>query len=373
MKKHGFTLVELLVVIAIIGILIALLLPAVQAAREAARSMQCTNNLKQIGIGLHNYHDANLVFPPGGTGVADSVYNSTMYNYMCNFHLCLFPFTEQQQAWDLYMQKAVNQVTGYPGVWKDVYYVLKIDLLNVPYMHCPSDGYGLDRDYRGYNGQMNSYCGSFGDAITNTYCSNISNEGALMKNVRGFFGSTFGTDRATSTSYYVCRGTEDLVDGTSNTVAISEMCVARGIAEKRVKGGGVIGWTTSHTPYRCNAQRDASNPEFLSTVTYTISGYYGRGYLWGQTRAAVTFFQTILPPNSPTCVSNTAWSNYALASAASYHSGGANCVLADGSVRFISETIDCGDLNKTEVEIGESPYGIWGAMGSINGGENKSL
>ena len=94
MKKTGFTLVELLVVIAIIGILIALLLPAVQAAREAARRMQCTNNLKQIGLGLHNYHDTNSAFPPalGGT---DNIINTAgnWYNWhILSFQVALLPF-----------------------------------------------------------------------------------------------------------------------------------------------------------------------------------------------------------------------------------------------------------------------------------------
>ena len=100
--RQGFTLVELLVVIAIIGILIALLLPAVQAAREAARRMQCTNNLKQIGIGLHNYHTANKAFPAG------MIIMDRSYPWGWSWSAAILPYLEQAQ-----LEKQIDYTRGY--------------------------------------------------------------------------------------------------------------------------------------------------------------------------------------------------------------------------------------------------------------------
>ena len=94
---HGFTLVELLVVIAIIGILIALLLPAVQAARESARQIQCANNLKQIGLALANYENTNMAFPPGGD---PSPFNGTYRMYGCSWMVWMLPYIEQENIYE---------------------------------------------------------------------------------------------------------------------------------------------------------------------------------------------------------------------------------------------------------------------------------
>ncbi|MDR0870294.1 MAG: DUF1559 domain-containing protein, partial [Planctomycetaceae bacterium] len=114
--KRGFTLVELLVVIAIIGVLIALLLPAVQAAREAARRMQCQNHFKQLGIALHNYHDTNKAFPAGMSHYFGFNQNVNTTGCPCNGPIVfLLPFMEQNATFDLFTEAAKN--SGKNVIW----------------------------------------------------------------------------------------------------------------------------------------------------------------------------------------------------------------------------------------------------------------
>lgn len=238
----------------------------------------------------------------------------------------------------------------------------------IPYLFCPSDGNaplpsfftsGAKNNY-----MRNSYCGSMGDAWSNT--------DVVKRNNRGFFPGGKGISKSShADKLFFINGIEDVLDGTSNTIAVSELVTSADSDDRRIKSSYIYG-ISDYNPSTCNNQRlDAT---FLSLVTFTSSpGVNTRGYLWTAGYSHTSYFNTILPPNSPTCV-NSGKGSPALASAASNHSGGVNAVLADGSIRFISETIHCGTLDRTgEVETGQSPYGVWGALGSINGGETTSL
>lgn len=140
-RQNGFTLVELLVVIAIIGILIALLLPAVQAAREAARRTQCANHLKQIGIAFHNYNERFNRFPPGAFQGHDRN-GSWWYGTGGSWHVSILPFMEQSAIYD---QVNLAKPPSYPGfnphVSETMINDVKLRGINVPYGTCPSDEY----------------------------------------------------------------------------------------------------------------------------------------------------------------------------------------------------------------------------------------
>ncbi len=363
-KKYlGFTLVELLVVIAIIGILIGLLLPAVQAAREAARRMQCSNNLKQFGLGLQNYHDVHSYFPPQRSGDV----NSSINYGSVSFHILLLPFMEQQARYDEYLANRASN--GHRASYKANLACLKG---NVPYEACPSDSTARQPSHyvgEGGEGMMrSSYCGSNGDTLY-----------ALqqVRNTRGFFGGGqhyFPESDIDKGPNY--RDVSAITDGTSNTIAISEMVCGSEPKTNQIKGNiadNVVSGDKGVTGALCsNIRADARTFDSSKTSTTT----HTRGMNWASGSTALTMFTTIAPQNSPSCRANPSYDERGIFSVTSNHSGGVNAVFVDGSVRFISETIDCGDqtcATDPSDSIGESPFGVWGAIGSISGGEASSL
>jgi prepilin-type N-terminal cleavage/methylation domain-containing protein/prepilin-type processing-associated H-X9-DG protein len=326
-KHRGFTLIELLVVIAIIGVLIALLLPAVQAAREAARRSQCINNLKQIGLGLHNYHSVNNSFPmPNGIS---TVFDNGGSNWHGPSSLVYLLSSMEQQA----MYNAFNFIGGavigaaanYTKVNSTVF------LSSVATFLCPSDTGSLTFKY-GTN-----YDCSVGPQFR--YDSPITNKGGS--------GTGMFADRA-------AYGLNACLDGTSNTVAFGEALIGDNSAAIRSgaeyyncqawpsgTGSGLGSGAdqampnpaavTNLTSYiqTCNTAAKAKQGEANDRNSYWAAGRMGQGPMMSM----------LLPPNSPNAAcSYTAASG--MNSMRSRHPGGANALFADGSVKFLKNSIN---------------------------------
>jgi prepilin-type N-terminal cleavage/methylation domain-containing protein len=314
-RSYGFTLVELLVVIAIIGILVGLLLPAVQAAREAARRMQCSNNLKQYGLALHNYHDTFKSFPIGGIGGW-----SADHYYKLSWQARVIPFMEQTTIFDAIDFSKKNAA--------DILMPNGKPLLAVgpPYARCPSDVSpelfphavnpnapltgAADRFNGSYTGCLGAQSTPSADGNCNPWqqfveplpAGNSTHGDCLTKQnlsgmiCRGLWGSA------------VCTQMSDCIDGTSNTLFVGE----------------VLADCQSHREWGF-WDYDGINNAHASTVcpinNFTTCDRASPGQI-----------------THPNCRPNTNW-NFAWGFK-SYHPGGTQFALVDGSVNFFSETID---------------------------------
>jgi prepilin-type N-terminal cleavage/methylation domain-containing protein/prepilin-type processing-associated H-X9-DG protein len=359
-ERKAFTLVELLVVIAIIGILIALLLPAVQAAREAARRSQCTNNLKQLALACHNYHDTYKVLPPRQTGTGAFWGGDTANTNTARLSgwVMLLPFFEQQALYDQINSPLTIGTVAYPA-WGTpptsdsppyTPWTVQVNALL-----CPSDGNILGKTAA--NAGRNNYRFSVGDSINRSWSRNGP--------PRGLFGHHFYSGSAISFA--------SITDGSSNTIMLSErlfgqetIMIRQGFAQQPAL---VTVENTPMAPAPCLAAINPANPR-----QYTGTVYNWSGRQWANGMPVRNAFNTVFPPNAPSCVSGTSaeTSNVVIAPT-SNHPGGVNVAMGDGSVTFISETIHSGDPTLIEVTMGASPYGVWGALGSKAGGEAVSL
>jgi prepilin-type N-terminal cleavage/methylation domain-containing protein len=368
-REAGFTLVELLVVIAIIGVLVALLLPAVQSAREAARRTQCSNNLKQFGLALMNYHDTFRVFPPRRGGTSSCSGASDLARIQCNYDrlsafVALLPYYEQKATADFIAGggKTANGTViqpGGPAAWygsgSGIYepWATQIKMLL-----CPSD-----RVLPGGANAHNSYAFSIGDTLG----GNTSVNGTTVQfnhptqPVRGIFG---GSGR--------CIGLQFITDGSSNTIAMSER-TTNGWFNGRAAAGEDMRTATVY-----NFPSVISNPGSCLGTTIKATYQSGNikskfGSIWTDGQAEVVGFNTVIGPNGPSCNNDSnagsADATGGAITAGSNHPSGVSALLADGSVRFINQNINTGNLASPQVVSGNSPYGVWGALGSIAGKE----
>ena len=353
-RRRGFTLIELLVVIAIIAILIALLLPAVQQAREAARRTQCKNNLKQLGLALHNYHDAFLVFPARTGGTTGPGTTQRSNKLRLGAMVQLLPYFDQGPLWNQ-ISGGFTDGTGF--TWQPMgpvpYWgsqaanqpIYPPWQMQIPVLLCPSaPPHEQNSSTLRPGSQINnwgrlSYFFNLGDA-----CDDVGS-----RNPRGVFG------------HLASQRMRDLTDGTSNTILMAE----RRWSHARFD----IGWTTVLTVFRpaeCRASFNTATKRYTST---TGASYGGQRWMDGASHTVGV--NMILPPNSPSCtVSGDTAGGFMTAGSA--HVGGCHILLGDGAVRFVSENIDAGNQSadaRTANLPGPSPFGVWGALGTKGAGE----
>ena len=364
-KRVGFTLVELLVVIAIIGILVGLLLPAVQAAREAARRMQCSNNLKQISLATLNYESTYKRLPSRQAGSGTIM--EAAHRLRVSVFTSLCPFYEQQALYNTILSNP-NSVPWDNRAWWNT---------QLPGLLCPSDAYNSTTDARGSsapNGRC-SYAVNGGDNYLSSVVGptertnrSLAWQTQPMRN-RGVFGR----------HDYPKIG--DISDGTSNTLLAAE----RSIPVSRTDRGMVIvdaagSNLNSYVPLSCRAYwLGTQYASSASPFTQDTSP----GYRWGDGAAFFAAFTTILPPNTAVCLlGDPNWQSggghYApgIWTPTSHHTGGVSVSLCDGSVRFISDSIDTGNQSVVAPSMtagGLSPYGVWGALGTKASGEVSQI
>ncbi len=368
-RFRGFTLVELLVVIAIIGILVGLLLPAVQAAREAARRMQCSNNLKQMSLAALNYESSNKKLPPMqcGTGALNpNTFQGAGQRFAMSGHYALLPFIEQQPLYNMF--ETVNW-----NPWENGNAARKLaNESRVSYLNCPSAAGEAEPTNGGRTRGLSSYAFCAGD----NYAAGQTFNGQTQERDTVTMAQTKAQIRNRGAYGRSWPSIGEITDGTSNTIGMSEF--NRPSAVNHI--GMVIllaGDPTNMPPLGCKAQWSGTQyitPNLIYTSD-TARGY--RAWAGNPFFAGVT---TILPPNSPSCmvwpsVSNPHWMG-GIYSAGSNHTGGAQVGMIDGSVHFISSSIDSGNNAlpaPTATGGGISPFGAWGALGTARAGEVASL
>ncbi|TWU04483.1 DUF1559 domain-containing protein [Stieleria varia] len=408
-SRAGFTLVELLVVIAIIGILVGLLLPAVQAAREAARRMSCSNNFKQIGLAIQNYHSTYKQVPihgsgtdgPGGTAPVGS--NAPTEDWWTNYGhanawrlsalVGMTPFMEQQALWEEISNPSTFDATNpntpftVPNVWPAMgptpdHIRYRPWGTEIPTFRCPSDpGFGLPSLGR------TNYAVCLGDSMW------WSVRGPVNAAIRTGTGSPSWKYNRQNTgwnqqSQAADRGLfvphaeakfRDVLDGLSNTIAMGEIATYLGDRDNRTistqNSSQNPPASVRDNPKWCEVQGqiDPLRPRFWAQTGVTLDGAAaGRGSRWADFRPHASGMHTVAPPNHHVCGGNNAGQT-GMYTASSRHQGGAHILMTDGAVVFISDSIESGNSRAGMVWLSgvgaaspgsQSPYGLWGSLGT---------
>jgi prepilin-type N-terminal cleavage/methylation domain-containing protein/prepilin-type processing-associated H-X9-DG protein len=340
-KRPAFTLIELLVVIAIIGVLVGLLLPAVQKVREAANRMSCSNNLHQIGLALHGYHDAFQSFPYGkGPDYRATLPNVPVYPRW-SVHTLILPFMEQD---NLYRSINFNFPPETPGMAGPVINFMPAyqnpnrensvacRMVVKPYL-CPSDGAPMPGDWPG----QNNYYGNLGTQFLCDLRESLQSSIAPDQQANGVF-------------YYLSKiRIADITDGTSNTALFSEKLRGNGQPNPRTDLLTIPNQTTLTATYTTCLGINASTATPLTSK---------QGASWVMGEMCCTTYNHVSTPNTTSCAGIGFPGNMANMAMqvppSSNHPGGVNLLMGDGSVRFMQNSVD---------------LITWRSLGTRNGGE----
>jgi prepilin-type N-terminal cleavage/methylation domain-containing protein/prepilin-type processing-associated H-X9-DG protein len=359
-RSSGFTIVELLVVIAIIGTLVGLLLPAVQAARESARLSACANKMKQMGLAVLNYESAKKQFPSGRIGSLNPGYSSPGGG--TSAHYQILPYMEEQ---DTFNSSNLNKMIA--GFICPSTITPKATEPRTCYLFSAGDAAMTDNQGFSPRGFVVPASAQF-----------VYYDGPSGQSATSYAGSTWK-----GTPYF--RQIKHIVDGLSNSLMLAERAYGKSGPSTDLRTGYAIGtanWNTATTTYdNCSG--------------YVVGGSYDSaitrgdniGDTWHSYLPGNSCFNTIFPPNGPSCGGSLAGYWGCGPTATSFHAGnGVNAVFCDGAVRFISGSINAtynsaspyrGSRFETSVGTAmgsaASPYGVWGALGSICGGESVRL
>ncbi|MCL2120610.1 MAG: DUF1559 domain-containing protein [Planctomycetaceae bacterium] len=379
--RHAFTLIELLVVVIIVSVLVVLLVVLIQRSREGARRMQCENNLRQLAIAVHNFHDVQKQLPKANFQpqfCREQFLNSETGGYgnreLYGFLPVLMPYLESNPYYEI-LTMQLNREGEAPAPWDQAW----TGELGTPTIGkfadsppisqarlasmflCPSDP--MRRNLQAGDFGRTNYLGCRGDIWVHWQ----------SPSTRGIFIS--GPNPPI--------GFNHVFSGTSNVILFAECVIGNnhGGHDVPVRGGMAYGmpFGADAVPMRC-LERAGKDGKLSGGQNHDVlTDMRGAGLCWLSGRQANGQFFTILPPNSPSCSSETDWPDWALNSASSYHAGGCNSVLADGSSQYISNAVTCGDLSQTALDnldarslyetaesvLGHSisPWGVWGAVG----------
>jgi len=373
-RQRGFTLIELLVVIAIIAVLISLLLPAVQSAREAARRAQCVNNLKQIGLAIHNYHSSNDAVPPAGSSqfgfgpTGDTDQGHVQNAWSCKFRI--LPYMEQQATYNaanLSLDPEWSWGGGTPGSdWERANVTAKATRINS--FLCPSD---LKKGNRGDRSSVVDAINVPNVSQTANYCENIGGNRWFYNGQPNGFAYFHGS--TTDTGYQESKTRQTLSftnfsDGLSMTAFWSEFVKGDGVDPNASATDGLGMVYTLGASYTNNSgaasivTAELLNSQLCDAQVGKAGTHFfsWRGERWAtQDPARGGWYSHTGPPNRASCVYSNGnqvnkGSYEAIITASSAHPGGVNVLFGDGSVRFIKNSVN---------------YPIWYAIGTRAGGE----